>query len=218
MLNTILTQEYFYMRQRIPIFIYLFYIHFKNKKDLGINNKIIRGILTLIGIVTAYAFIGFIIDTYLIAFSPGSKNPFYRFFPLNWSYYGMLTWGLFFITFYYLSLKITKAKLTSFTLATLATVGGGWLYEIPFFHPTQMFIHNYALYYIDGQLICLLLLAYELKNLNLKPTKLIYTTLGLFLVFSAILCFDKFFFIETPWLYRIPTTIFLLSLLGGIPN
>lgn len=205
------------MRQRIPIFIYIFYIHFKNKND-PINNKIIRGILTLIELVTAYSFVGFIIDAYLIAFTSGPKNPFHRFFPLNWSYYGMLTWGIFFIGFYYLCRRITKDNLLSFTLATLATVGGGWLYEIAFFHPKQMFIHNYALYYLDGQLICLLLLAYELKKLNFKPNKLIYTTLALFIGFSAILTFDKFYFIANPWLYRLPTCLLLTSLLGGIHN
>ena len=205
------------MRQRIPIFIYIFYIHFKNRNDAA-TNKIIRGTLTLVGAITSYAFIGFIIDTYLIAFSPGPKNPFYRFFPLNWSYYGMLTWGAFFLAFYYLSLRVTKLNLQSFTLATLATVGGGWLYEIPFFHPVKMFIHNYSLYYLDGQLVCLILLAYELKKLKFKPNKLIYATLALFIGFSAILTFDKFYFIENPWLYRLPTCLLLLSLLGGIHN
>ena len=216
-LNTVLTQDYFYLRQRIPIFIYIFYIHFKDSDDPTIA-PMIRMALTIIGGVTAYAFIGFIIDTYLIHFSTGPKNPFYRFFPLNWSYYGMLNWGIFFIVFYYLSHTTINHKLHAFTLATLATVGGGWLYEIPFFHPIQMFIHNYALYYLDGQLICLILLAYELKKLKFKPTKLTLATFILFLTFSTLLYADKFYFIQTPWLYRLPASLFLLSLPGGIHN
>ena len=40
-INAFVTNEYFYFRQRVPIFIYIFYLHFKNKNNQGAE-KIIR--------------------------------------------------------------------------------------------------------------------------------------------------------------------------------
>ena len=204
LLKIILNNEYFYLRQRVPIFIYIIYIHFKNRSNQGIE-KIMNWSLKFIGALTLYAFIGLIMDI-----------PFKKFIPLNWRYSGLITWGIFFLGYYYLSLKKVNNKLQSFTLASLATIGGGWLYEIPFFNPLNMFIHHFAIFYLDTQFICLLLLGYEFKKLNFKPNRNFYGALALYMAFSIILYWDPLFFIEYLWVYRIPTCIFLLSLIGGI--
>ena len=199
--------EYFYLRERLPIFLYIFYIHFKEEDNLIIDTGIFAGLLT-IGMITAYALIGFIL-----------KIPFKILIPFSWHYQGLLTWATFFFLCYYTSLSSTHSKLTSFTLAALATVGGGWLYEIPFYHPQSMFVLHNSIFYISGQIICLLLLAYELQKMNLKPNKLIYGTLGLLLT-NSILLFNNISLLQPwhTWVIRIPACLFLLSLLGGINN
>jgi len=203
-INAFVTNEYFYFRQRVPIFIYIFYLHFKNKNNQGAE-KIIRWGLSFVVALLSYAFIGLIMDI-----------PFKKFIPLNWRYSGLITWGVFFLCYYYISRRITNKNLTSFTLATIATFGGGWLHEIPFYYPLSMLFNHFSIYYLDTQFFCLLLLAYELRNLNFKPNKIIYAALTLYLVFSTILYFDYLYFIDYLWIYRIPTCLFLLSLLGGI--
>ena len=199
--------EYYYLRQRLPIFLYLFYLHYKEENNPIIGTAI-KTNLAAFGLITLYAFMGFIL-----------KIPFKILIPFPWHYQGLLTWAIFFFLCYYTALCSTHSKLTSFTLAALTTVGGGWLYEIPFFHPLEMFLLHNSLFYFNGQIICLLLLAYELQKMNLKPNKLIYGTLGLLLT-SSILLFNNIFLLQPwhTWVIRIPVCLFFLSLLGGINN
>lgn len=204
-----LLSDYYYLRQRIPIFIYVFYLHFKESENTALNGAI-RTLVSLIGLTTGYAFLGFIL-----------KIKFTDLIPFEWHYQGVLHWGIFFIAFYFIALHSKINVLTSFTLSTLATVGGGWLYEIPFYHPLNMFLSDSTIFLINGQILCLLLLAYELKKLNFKTGYFIYTTLFLFLVFSGIL-FLKMSLLEYAlgklftWVYRIPASLFLASLISGI--
>jgi len=201
--------------------------------------------------------------------------PFKTLIPFTWSYSGPITWGVFFLTYFYILIQKAGNNLTSFTLATLATFGGGWLYEIPFFHPISMFLGkgfffynniqimcfllilfeqrkkcptpNPIIYatlllsmflswmafpYPNGQIICLILLGYELRKMGFKPNLLTYATLILFMVFSAALFLDKdvvwqsckrilgfwnlALAMNVRWVYRIPASLFLLSLLSGI--
>jgi len=121
------------------------------------------------------------------------------------------------------------SRLKSFTLAILATVGCGWLYEVSYFYPASMFISKFALFYINGQIVYLLLLGYELRKMDFKPNNLIWSMLILFLAFSTILFIDKQGFwrgirtiidpsIDLMWVYRTPASLLLLSLLSGIKN
>ena len=198
--------EYYFLRQRLPIFLYVFYTHFK-EVDNPIIDSAINASLAATGLITLYTFIGFIL-----------KIPFTRLIPFRWHYPGLLTWLAFILVYYHISLRSNLNRLTSFTLTALATVGGGWLYEVPFFSPLGMFLNHNSIFYLNGQIICLLLLAYELKKMNFKPNKPIYATLILFIIYSTLIFYNMMFMKHLPdiWFMRIPTCLFLISLLGGI--
>jgi len=204
-------REYFYLRNRIPIFIYLFYLHLK-ESDNPIIDKIVNVCVSFIALVLSYSVTGFILGI-----------PFSNIIPFDWHYAGLLNWGLFFFIYYRMSLSVTHHMLTSFTLSVLATVGGGWLYEISFWYPISMFINHYSIFYLNGQLTCLLLLTGELIGMNLKLNKYICVMFGFFMVFSMIMFADRFIFIRLfgdfyIYIYRIPVSLFLISLLSGVEN
>lgn len=211
----VLFRYYFYFRHRVPIFIYIYYLHFNDtpKRDKGIKT-----ILAIVFFTTAYAIINLFF-----------KSPFSKVIPFNWSYPGLITWGIFFLIYYRISLEKTHNKLKSFTLSILATVGGGWLYEVPFFHPLKMFLSLDALLFVNGQILCLLLLAYELKKMKFKPNIIILESFIIFAFFSIYLFsdFDRLAYMFKvafdnsrlfAWVYRLPACLFLISLLGGIQN
>ena len=207
------TGGYFYLRQTLPLILYVLYRQLKEANTQIIDTFMTTG-LVIIGVLFSYTFTGLMLQI-----------PFTSIIPFQWHYQGVLTWTLFFIAYYRISLQSDPNKLKSFTLATLAAVGGGWLYEIPFFHPPAMFISQFAVYKINGQIICLLLLAYELKKTGFKPNKLIYATLALFIGYSTYLFYNisllnNISVLRYPatWFMRIPACLFLISLLGGIKN
>lgn len=198
---------YFYFRQTYPLFIYAYYLKFKEEEDPELEN-IIWVFVIMIQALTIHAIINMI-----------KGSPFSEVIPFGWSYAGLITWGLFFSIYYKINLYLKQNKLTAFTLTTLAAVGGGWLYEIPFFHPPKMFM--------SSQIVCLLFLGYELKKRAFKANALIHLMLILFISFSVTLFIDKYQFnvmirhlfgtrLLAEWLIRIPACLFLLSLLGGI--
>ena len=260
--------RYCYLIHTAPLSIYVFYIIFKD-----ICHPII-GSLTKIGLVgiglgTTCSILGCVFGIHL--------EPLISF---TWSYPGPVTWGLFFMTYYFILIQKEENSLTSFTLATLATVGGGWLYEVSFFHPLSMFMGRWGSYfynnvqilcilllsfelrkkiydpntiiyiilllcmflgwgaypYPNGQIICLILLGYELIKRGFKPNRLIFTMLTVFMIYSISLFLDKdslwhfcrecLLFLNlkwTPvyaqnvkWIYRVPASLFLLSLLSGV--
>jgi len=260
---------YSYFLHTIPFLVYVFYIIFRDKDHPIIDTLVKIGLLT-IGIGTLVSIIGCILGISLKTL-----------FSFTWGYPGPITWGIFFITYYYILIQKQESKLTSFTLATLATVGGGWLYEIPFFHPISMFLGSDSFFYLNcqilciilllsetrkkiydpnpityiillscmflswkafpypnGQIICLILLGYEFMKMSFKPNRFILIILTLFMVFSISLFLEKnvvwhFYrnFLKLlkiswtythanaiKWIYRIPTSILLLSLLTGIKN
>ena len=219
MINPVVSiiQDYFYLRQRIPIFIYVFYLHFKESDNPAIDGAI-KTMVSLIGLGTAYTVTGLIFDV-----------PFKEWVPLSGGYPGLITWGFFFLIYYWGTNKKMQNDLTSFTFATLATVGGGWLYEISFFHPLTMWMGYNAIFMINSQILCLILLAYELKKMRFKPNLIILGSFIIFTVFSISLfsSFDrladmfKIAFNNShlfSWFYRIPACVFLMSLLGGIKS
>lgn len=258
---------YSYFLHTIPFSTYVFYIIFRDK-DHPLIDKLVKTGLLAIGIGTLGSIIGCILRISLKTL-----------FSFTWGYQGPITWGIFFIAYYYILIQKQKSKLTSFTLALLATVGGGWLYEVPFFHPISMFLGSDSFFYLNGQLlciillfseirkkiydphpiiyliliscmflswkdfnypngqiICLLLLGYELTKMSFKPNRVILIMLTFFMVFSISLFLEKnviwYFYRNylkllkiswththanaTRWIYRIPASILLLSLLTGI--
>lgn len=92
--------------------------------------------------------------------------------------------------------------------------------------------------YPNGQIICLLLLVYELRKRNFKSNRFIYSTFFLFITFSMVLFMNELYIHQLTryifrmfnvrwlyihaqtlkWIYRVPASIFLLSLLTGIDN
>jgi len=216
---SLLFMEYFFLRQRIPLFLYVFYIHYRELEN-PIIDQIMNTLLTFIVLISAYTFLGFIFQI-----------PFRNLIPFNWSYYGLIHWCIFFFFFYLLSIRKYMSPLKSFTLATLATVGGGWLYEIPIFYPESMFIGPLSIFYVNGQILYLLFLGYELMRMNFKPNKIIILMMLIFLAFSTALFVDKYAFWDMVrgilgknlldkmiWVYRIPASLLLLSLLSGLKN
>lgn len=207
-------QDYFYLRQRIPIFVYVFYLHFKDSDNPAINGSV-KTIVSLIGLSTAYVITGLIFNI-----------PFTRLVPLNWEYQGLVTWGIFFLIYYYIVNKKVKNDLTAFTFAMLATTGGGWLYEISFFHPLKMIMSNNTIFLINSQILCLILLAYELKKKGFKINRSIFLAFSVFLLFSLnlFLGFNGVVYLfrrrwgdyAFVWFCRVPACSFLISLLGGI--
>lgn len=207
--------DYFILRQRVPFLIYFLYMKYGELEN-PIIDRIIITILTFTGLISTYTIFGFIF-----------KIPFFELMPFTWTYYGLIHWCIFFFIFYQLAIRKGMNSLKSFTLAILATVGCGWLYEVPYFHPASMFISRYALFYVNGQIVYLLLLGYELMKAGFKPNRWVWSTLILFLVFSTCLFIDKPGFWHTVedilgstenlmWVYRTPASLFLLSLLSGI--
>ena len=266
MLSQIFSQ-YCYFLHTIPFFVYTFYLIFRDVDHPIIDALAKIGLLAM-GMVTAYTIMGCIL-----------RIPFKTLIPFTWHYQGPITWGLLFITYYCILIKKEVNNLTSFTLATLATVGGGWLYEVPFFHPISMFLGRGSFFYNNiqilcvllllfelrkevfdpnpviyavliscmflgwrafpfpnGQIICLLLLGYELMKMSFKPNTFIIIMLVAVMVFSISLFLDnnivwhfyrnflkllKISWTYTHanairWTYRIPASLFLLSLLTGI--
>lgn len=210
----LILEDYFFLRQRIPFFIYVFYVHFKEVNDPKIK-RVIKIAVFLVGLCTAYTIIGLIL-----------KVPFQRWVPLGWGYPGLVTWGIFFII-YYFGARVSCNELTAFTFAVLAIFGGGWLYEICFFHPVKMLMSNNTIFLINGQILYLILLGYELKKRGFRAKRNVYLAFGIFLFFSLALFLDfdsvahqfKIRFDNSrafAWFYRIPACNFLFSLLGGI--
>ena len=147
--------------------------------------------------------------------------------PFNWTYYGLIHWCIFFIFFYQLAIRRDMTNLKAFTLATLATLGGGWLYEVPFWYPVSMFLTRYSIFYLNTQIVCLLCLIYEIRRMGFKSNKLILTMGLIFLVFSGILSSLRVvphikdtalnhLLKANIWFYRVPASLFLLSLLSGV--
>jgi len=211
-----LMEDYFFLRQRIPFFIYLFYLKFQESNDPKIKS-VVKTVVALVVLYTAYVVTGLIL-----------KVPFQRWVPLNWEYQGLVTWGIFFSIYYLTCLRLHFNDLTAFTFATLATVGGGWLYEICFFHPLKMWMNYNTIFFVNGQILYLILLGYELRKRGFKINRNIGLAFIVFLLFSVSLFSDfnnvayQFKIRWGPyafvWFCRVPACNFLLSLIGGIKN
>ena len=207
--------DYFFLRQRIPFLIYFLYLRYGESESQKIR-RVIGTLSTFTVLLSLWTLSSFM-----------AKIPFSELVSFDWTYYGLIHWCVFFFIFYRLAIRKGMNSLKSFTLAILATVGGGWLYEVPYEYMGSMFISRTALFYVNGQIIYLLLLRYELMRMSFKTNRWIWATLILYLAFSLSLFLDRgalwrmaqglWGAIEKPiWVYRVPASLFLLSLLSGI--
>ena len=153
--------QYFYLRQTVPILLYAFYAHFREEND-PIIEIIMKMSVLVIGLLTAYMILGYSL-----------RIPLKKLIPVNLSYTTSITWGLFFLIYYYILNRKEEKNLTAFTLATLATVGGGWLYEVPFFHSIGMFLGKGSFFYNNIQLMCVLFLLLELRKNIFNPNPIL---------------------------------------------
>lgn len=208
-------KDYYWFRQRLPIFIYFFYLRFKNSESPEIK-KAVKISISLIVLGLCYTMSGFIF-----------KFPFESIIPLNWHYPGLVVWTVFFLIYYFILTNKNYSELTAFSLAAMATVGGGWLYEVSWNHPLAFFLTKNSIFLINGQILCLLFLAYELRKKGFKLKTLNCFGFGFF-AFTWIIFYLNFWGIARyfkiltgsthffQWAYRVPTCFFLLSLLSGI--
>lgn len=211
----VLFRNYFLLRQLIPFYLYILHSSFRDEEH-PVLDKAVKPAILLVVLAMGYFLVNFI-----------SGRPITDAIPFRWSYPGPITWGIFFLVYYRISVSLARNKITAFTLSTLATVGGGWLYEVPFFHPLKMFISG-LIFVVNPQILCLLVLGYELRRMGFKMNALVIMMLILFLSFSLVLFIDPRIFYglinETlghgaaVWFLRIPACLFLISLLGGIKN
>ena len=135
---SLIFSEYFHLRQTVPLVIYVFYAQFRDV-DNPIIDKLVKASMLAIGIGTIFTIMGCILGI-----------PIKTLLSFTWSYPGPITWGIFFLTYCYVLNRKGENNLASFTLATLATVGGGWLYEVPYFHPMSMFLSRGAFFYVNA--------------------------------------------------------------------
>lgn len=214
-ITALIFSEYFHLRQTVPLVVYVFYARFRDV-DHPIIDKLVKASMLAIGTGTIITITGCILGI-----------PIKTLLSFTWTYPSPITWGIFFLTYCHILNRKGENNLASFTLATLATVGGGWLYEVPFFHPLSMFLSRGAFFYVNAQIICLLLLAHELMKRKFKPNKQIGATILLYFAFSIPLYINRYVFWITIreilgsldhllWFYRIPASLFLLSLLSGV--
>ena len=209
--------DYFWLRQRIPIFFYFFYVYFK-KSDNSRLSILVKSLVFFSGLTTIYFTMGYIL-----------KIPFEKLISLRWHYSGIIIWTIFFRIYYLIIRKKNYNHITAFALSIIATAGGGWLYEMPFNSKMSFIIDLNTVFLIDGQILCLLLLGYELRKRGFQINFLTCVMFSLYIIFSIMFFFNfwgivKMFNVLSgsynlfTWLYRVPACLFLLSLLGGIEN
>lgn len=201
--------NYYFLRDYVPLIVYIFFIFFRDIENIIIDRFVDLGVL-LIKILLLYVIMGFVIG---ISFED--------LIPFKWNYEGIINWCVVFLVSYSMVVKSSYSKLYGFVLSMLIVVSGGWLYEICFFHPVKMFYKRNLLIGINTQLLCLLLYIYELKKIGIKLNSLIKGLSIFFVLFSLVLYYDfngmaDYFRwdlgVRLRWFYRIPTSLLLLSL------
>lgn len=206
-----------HFRRAIPLIIFIAQRVFTLKEEYTeiINN-------TLILIIVALNVIG----VYGLVF----KIPFKSLFRLHWHYSGFFEWSLFIIVYLKYLMRVIGDNLYSLNYVVQCVSCGGWLYEIPFFHPMKMFFPSGTI--INTQIISIFLLLYLLYERDFKVNKKILLSLFIYVVFSIHLFIYPIHWISKPfpfvykifpnliyhvgWIIRIPTLIMLFTLSTGL--
>ncbi len=206
-----LFRGYYFLRERLPIFFYIIYRYYEKHYE---SNKKINYIEFII--CSTIVFVGFIFGLSLIGKLSGSS--FIDFFMFNWQYSGTITWSIFFfINFIGIYYK-TGNTLKAYIISILASLSGGWLYEISIFKSMDMYLLGQAIFYVKGQIICVILLIYEYIRLNIKLNIKITFFIILYLALSVMTLKYGIEIYPMPynWFYRLPTVLLLISLISGI--
>lgn len=207
-----LFRGYYFLRERLPIFLYLVYRYYEKQYE---NNKKIIHIEFII--CSTIVFVGSIFGLSLIGYYSGLS--FNEVFQFKWQYSGIITWSIFFFIYFIGIYYKTGNTLKAYIISILASLSGGWLYEISIFKSIDMYLLGQAIFYVKGQIICIILLIYEYWRLNIRRNKFNSFCFILYLVLS-ILTYEMGIYVIYPkpynWFYRIPTVLFLFSLISGI--
>lgn len=208
-LETLFMSAYFYGRQRIPLFFYLLTAYAKDKPR--IRNKVVNPVLLIVSLLTVYSVGGFLIN------SIRGGLPFNELFPIRWRYSGAVTWGIFALVFYIWATKICETRIEAVNLACLAVFAGGWLYEVPYFHPYSMFFSSNAVLYLNGQIVSLILLLYELGKRGCRPRGETLAALLVYVGFSVFISSIPRIYIHYEWFHRVPSCLLFLALVKNTP-
>lgn len=212
-----LTSEYFYFRRIIPFMIFIIHrIIILKEEHMKIINNFIILIIILLNIISMFGMI--------------FKIPFKSLFNLHWHYSGLCEWSIFIIIYLKYLMHIINDNLYSLNYVIQCVSCGGWLYEIPFFHPIQMFFTKGSI--INIQIVSIFLLIYLLYERDFKINDRILISLLVYILFSIHLfiypncwvskpfpfvyeIFPKLVYC-TQWIVRIPTLIMLFTLSTGL--
>ena len=157
--------SYYILRDRIPFFLTLLYMH--RAWFHPVKREVIGG--TLYFVTFAFTVLSSIL--YL------TKNNLTELLGISWSLPSPIEWGLFITVFtiilYLRGVPTFEAYYTSFITATF----GGWLYE---FIPLVMHydfltffkVNAVKVFFMEFQILCLPILIYVLGNYNYKPSRL----------------------------------------------
>ena len=171
--------NYFHWRQGIPLIIMFIYV---------LNKYFERKINKIIGYVIIFGASIYIIYSY-------PKNIWVS---LEWSIYLVLS-------YWYLIKK--RDILFSITYSILSSCFGGWLYEIPYFHPIFMFYDLSCPLYIHTQILSgVFIFCMLIKQIKLNK-KIIYAIIIFILS-------ELFFYIRVNYYKQMYVDLFLLSRLG----
>lgn len=204
-----LTSDYYNLRRIVPYIIYIIceWKLLSNKLIGNINKTIIYLISSL-----------FIIGVYGLLL----KIPFKNLFFMGWQYDGLLEWCVFIIVYLKYLIYAGYSNLYSLNIMVQSASCGGWLYEIPLFHPTTMFFHDKIV--INSQIVSILLLSGLLYKKEFKINRKILISfivyvlsfICLFYYPSLRLLIPYFMRVCVVWLMRVPTMIMLVLLITGI--
>lgn len=172
--------NYFYWRQHIPIYLILFYI---------ISKLIKFDISKISGYIIIFTASIFIIYSY----------------PVN--IWVSIEWAIYMIISYWYSLK-KRNELFALTYSILSATFGGWIYEIPYFHPTFMFYDLSCPLYLHSQIISGIFMIGMLIKEKMKINKYII------IAFIVFVISEIFFYIRVNYYKQLYFDLFLFSRLG----
>ena len=172
--------SYFYLRQQIPILLMMFYIV---NRLLENEWRIFMGNIVI-----------FIASIFIIYLYPENMLV-----ALEWVIYILLS---------YLYLIKKRDVLFSLTYSILSSSFGGWLYELPYFHPTFMFYDSSCPLYIHTQLLSGIFIFFMLIKEKVKLNKIIIYSFIFFIIS------EMFFYFKVSYYKQVFLDLFLLSRLG----
>ncbi len=206
---------YYIMRDRIPFFLTLVYMH---RKQFNFNLDYLGALL----LAMTSLFTGIAGAMYF------KHDSMANLFGIHWSAPSPIEWGLFIIISTLLLYYRKTPIFESYYIAFITAMAGGWVYEfIPIiFYRWDYFvffkINAYKVFFMEFQLLCLPILAYVIQETKkFKPHWLLLPTSIIFTAFSVFNVQIMQYFRDTlnysyRWWVRLPTISLLFATLMGV--